>query len=212
MRRRTFTRLAGASLVGAVLADNAAAPDRSTAQRHSQGPWSPPKAIRQPHSQPSLSTLTKAVANAKRAYQACRYTEVMSQMPTLLPALQATCDDLDGDARLRAYALAADAYHVVASVLLKLDDHGLAWLAADRSMRAATLSQDSLAVGSSARIITHALMADGHSAPRPRSRALTLSASRPTCATRPRNRCRCTDRCCCAVLSPLRMQKTATAA
>jgi len=63
---------------------------------------------------------------------------------------------------LRAYALAADAYHVAASVLLKLDDHGLAWLAADRSMRAATLSQDPLTVGSSARIITHALMADGH--------------------------------------------------
>jgi hypothetical protein len=58
--------------------------------------------------------------------------------------------------------MAADAYQVAASVLLKLDDHGLAWLAADRSMRAATLSQDPLAVGSSARIITHALMADGH--------------------------------------------------
>ena len=39
---------------------------------------------------------------------------------------------------------------------------GLAWLAADRSMQAARLSQEPLAVGSSARIITHALMADGH--------------------------------------------------
>jgi len=108
-----------------------------------------------------LPTLTKAVANAKRTYQSCRYTEVMSQLPALL-GLQGACDNLDGDARLRACALSADAYHVAASVLLKMDDYGLAWLAADRSMRAAVLSQEPLAVGTSARIVTHALMADGH--------------------------------------------------
>jgi hypothetical protein len=71
-------------------------------------------------------------------------------------------ENLDGDARLRACALSANAYHVAASVLLKLDDHGLAWLAAERSMRAAAFSQQPLAVGSSARITTRALMADGH--------------------------------------------------
>jgi len=159
--RRTFTRLAGASLVGAVLADNAAAGPLHGAEAFAAAlvtPESVPAAA-QPAEVPALA---KAVANAKRAYQSCRYAEVMSQMPTLLPTLQATCSDLDGDGKLRAYTLAADAYHVAASVLLKLDDHGLAWLAADRSMRAATLSQDPLTVGSSARIITHALMADGH--------------------------------------------------
>ncbi|MGH3302348.1 MAG: XRE family transcriptional regulator [Streptosporangiaceae bacterium] len=109
-----------------------------------------------------LTALATAVAAAKRAYQACRYTEAMSQLPSLLPALQAACGNLDGDDMLRAYALSADAYHVAASVLLKLDDNGLAWLAADRSMRAAALSQAPLAVGSSARIITHTLTADGH--------------------------------------------------
>ena len=162
MRRRTFTRLAGASLVGAVLADNAVGtgplPEAESLVTALVTPNSGPAAT-----QPAeFSALTKAVAKAKRAYQACRYTEVMSQLPTLLPALQPACDNLDGDARLRAYTLSADAYHVAASVLLKLDDHGLAWLAADRSMRAAAFSQQPLAVGSSARIITHALMADGH--------------------------------------------------
>lgn len=109
-----------------------------------------------------MPALARAVADAKRTYQACHYTDVMSQLPTLLSALQSACVSLDGDDRLRAHALSADAYHVAASVLLKLDDHGLAWLAADRSMRAAVLSEAPLAVGSSARIITHALMADGH--------------------------------------------------
>jgi transcriptional regulator with XRE-family HTH domain len=162
VRRRAFTRLAGATLVGAVLADNAAGtgPLRSADALVT--------ALVAPERDPTtaqladISALAKAVANAKRAYQACRYTEVMSHLPALLPALQAACDNLDGDARLRAYTLSADAYHVAASVLLKLDDHGLAWLAADRSMRAATLSQEPLAVGTSARIITHALMADRH--------------------------------------------------
>jgi CelD/BcsL family acetyltransferase involved in cellulose biosynthesis len=74
----------------------------------------------------------------------------MSQMPTLLPLLQAACENLNGDVRLRAYALAADAYYVAASVLLKMDDRGLAWLAADRSMQAATLSPERLTIGSSA--------------------------------------------------------------
>jgi hypothetical protein len=162
VRRRTFTRLAGAGLVSAVFANNPA----------DAGPFHGAKefvtVLVTPESTPAaaqptdLPALTKAVAAAKRSYQACEYTEVMSQMPTLLPVLRATCDNLDGNARLRAYALSADAYYVAASVLLKLDDNGLAWLAADRSMRAATLSQEPLAVGSSARIITHALMADGH--------------------------------------------------
>ena len=121
------------------------APDRSTEQSHSQPPWSPGERSASHTASRSLRA-HQAVANAKRAYQACRYTEVMSQIPTLLPALQAACDNLDGDTRLRASALSADAYHVVASVLLKLGDHGLAWLAADRSMRAATLSQEPLAL------------------------------------------------------------------
>src|SRR5216683_1506146 len=86
----------------------------------------------------------------------------MSRLPRLLADLQAVCDSLDGDQLLQAHALTADAYHVAASILLKLDDHGLAWLAADRSMRAAGLSEDPLVIGSSARIITHALMADGY--------------------------------------------------
>jgi hypothetical protein len=62
----------------------------------------------------------------------------------------------------RALRLSAEAHHVAASILLKLGDQGLAWVAADRSMQAARASQDPLTAGSSARIITHALMSSGH--------------------------------------------------
>jgi hypothetical protein len=162
VQRRTFTRLAGASLLGAVLADNRAAARPLHGAEALATALVTPKSVSASAQPANVPALTKAVATAKQTYQSCQYTEVMSQMPTLLPLLQAACENLDGDARCRAYALSADAYHVAASVLLKLDDYGLAWLAADRSMRAATLSQEPLAVGSSARIITHALMADGH--------------------------------------------------
>jgi hypothetical protein len=51
---------------------------------------------------------------------------------------------------------------VAAGLLLKLDDQGLAYLAADRSMHAAQASQDPVTVGASARIITHTLMNGRH--------------------------------------------------
>jgi hypothetical protein len=161
VRRRTFTRLAGTSLVSPLLVSAAADPGSlSTAEKLATALVMPESAATGSHA--SLSALAKAVATAKRTYQACQYAEVMSQLPAVLPALRAASANLDGDDRLRAYALSADAYHVAASVLLKLDDQGLASLAADRSMRAAVLNQAPLVVGSSARIITHTLMSDGH--------------------------------------------------
>jgi hypothetical protein len=162
VRRRTFTRLAGASLAGVFLTE-APAPGRALARVEElaamlaadHGPPADPLVA-------DLPSLAKAVTDAKIAYQACRYTEAIDQLPTLLPDLQAACESIDGEARLHAHGLAADAYHVAASVLLKLDEHGMAWLAADRSMRAAAISGDPLIIGSAARIITHSLTASHH--------------------------------------------------
>jgi hypothetical protein len=46
-----------------------------------------------------LRALATAVARAKQNYQACRYSEVMSQLPGLLADLQVASDNLDSDAR-----------------------------------------------------------------------------------------------------------------
>ena len=80
----------------------------------------------------------------------------------LLSRPHAACLPLDGQDRLRAYALSADVPHVAAGLLLKLDDQGLTCPAADRSMRAAIASEDPRTVGASARIITHTLTNGGH--------------------------------------------------
>lgn len=79
----------------------------------------------------------------------------------MLAELLASCLTSDGEPGLQAYSLSADAHHVAAGLLLKLDDQGLAYLAADRSMRAAQASEDSV-TAASARIITHTLMNGGH--------------------------------------------------
>ena len=111
---------------------------------------------------PGMRTLMLAVSRARRQYQACQYDELIRALPGLLAQLDAACLTFDGDPRLRACALAADAYHVTAGFLLKCSDLGLAHLATDRSMKAAAASGDPLAVGASARIVTHTLMNSGH--------------------------------------------------
>jgi hypothetical protein len=97
-----------------------------------------------------LAVLTAAVNGARRQYQACRYSELIRDLPQLLVRLHAACLSMDGEARSRALMLSADTYHVAAGLLLKLDDQGLACLAADRSMRAAQASEDPVTIGASA--------------------------------------------------------------
>ncbi|MEV0427162.1 hypothetical protein [Micromonospora sp. NPDC050495] len=112
----------------------------------------------------SFSHFTRAVGAAKADYQACRYERVLDRLVTLLPSLESVKSSADGERRQRIEALAADLYHVAGSVLLKLGDRGMALIAAERSTRAAALSQDPVAIAASARIMTHALMGNGHDA------------------------------------------------
>ena len=164
VRRRTFVGLTGASLLGAVFGESAdsqsavtSAPLAPVLTGHMTDV--PPDQVA---TIPSIAALTTAVNNARRHYQACRYSELVQQLPGLITQLHTACLTLDGDARLQACTLSADAHHVAAGLLLKLDDQGLAYLAGDRSMRAAQASQDPVTAGASARIITHTLMSGGH--------------------------------------------------
>ncbi|GAA2208435.1 hypothetical protein GCM10009850_038930 [Nonomuraea monospora] len=161
VRRREFVGLTGAALFNAVLGPSEGVTDMGGS------PVEHLAAVLVDHSVPAdgpvnLASLTAAVTTAKQDYQACRYAQVTTNLPDLLRTLRTASTVLDGDARLRAQALAAEAYHVAASILLKQEDKGLAWLAADRSVQAAHASQSPLMIGSSARIITHALMDGGH--------------------------------------------------
>jgi hypothetical protein len=119
--------------------------------------------------EPELSkpvwTLTRAraaVARSKRDYQAGRYSKVFDQVSALLTRLRALVATRASEEVAAAWVLLADAYHVAGSVLLKIDDVGLATLAADRAMAAAQRSGDPVAIAASARVVTHALISGGH--------------------------------------------------
>ncbi|WP_433390684.1 hypothetical protein [Micromonospora sp. KLBMP9576] len=120
----------------------------------------------------SFPQFTRAVGTAKIDYQACRYERVLDRLVTLLPSLEPVKSGADGDQRPRVEVLAADLYHVVGSVLLKVGDYGMALVAAERSTRAAARSQDPVAIAASARIMAHALMGNGHDA-----QAVTLAGN-----------------------------------
>ncbi len=162
VRRRTFVGLTGASLFGAILSDTprpASGIESIAAVLAAYSP-DPPAAVAT--APPNMPALAADVAQAKRDYQACRYSDVTRDLPGLIGRLQAACAVLDEPARFRAYTLSAEAHHVAASILLKAGDPGLGWLAADRSMQAARASHDPVTIASSARIITHAMMNSGH--------------------------------------------------
>jgi transcriptional regulator with XRE-family HTH domain len=163
VRRRTFVGLTGASLIGAILADTPRGPADDFESLASALATYWPSAERTASDRPpDMPALADAVSQAKRDYQACRYGKVTKDLPALLARLRAACEVLDGQARSQACTSSAEAHHVAASVLLKTGDNGLGWLAADRSMQAARASQDPVTIGSSARIVTHAMMSNGH--------------------------------------------------
>ncbi|MEE2039736.1 XRE family transcriptional regulator [Nocardiopsis sp. CT-R113] len=110
----------------------------------------------------SLSELTKRTHAAKAGYQACHYTAVAKRLPELLRGLDDAVTGMEGDCLIQVHALRAEAYHVAASLLLKCEERGLSYLAADRSMRAAEDSESPAVVGASARAFTRALMRERH--------------------------------------------------
>lgn len=122
----------------------------------------PPRRATRPLTALSVRQFGQSVASVKNDYQACRYERVFGQLAALLPALESTRSDTEGEQRARIDALTADLYHVVGSVLLKVGDPGMALIAAERSTQSAIASQDPVAVATSARIMTHALMRNGH--------------------------------------------------
>ncbi|MCK9903175.1 hypothetical protein CC117_09735 [Parafrankia colletiae] len=104
----------------------------------------------------SVDVLRAQVSSMRHAYQSCRYAELDAALPALLAALDSAEAPAGGITSIES--LRAHAYQVAASVELKRGNEGPAWLAADRSMRAAIRSGNPLDIASSARVVTHALM------------------------------------------------------
>lgn len=111
-----------------------------------------------------VAELRSAVASLKRAYQACQYADASHQLGGLLGTFDAVEMSCAEDELRAVDGLNAAAHHVAASMLLKFGEGALACVAADRSMTAARRSGDPLALGTSTRVLSRALLATGHAA------------------------------------------------
>lgn len=90
-------------------------------------------------------------------YQNGRLGRVVSALPGLIKSGQAL-EDLETTA---AFRLSSRIHHLAASVLSKVGESDLAWIAGQAAMHAAERSGDPLALASAARAGTHALLAVG---------------------------------------------------
>ncbi|MEU5551377.1 helix-turn-helix domain-containing protein [Micromonospora sp. NPDC047793] len=78
--------------------------------------------------------VAREVAHAWTTYQHARYPHLIDLLPGLLTTVhRAYAQDPEA-----GRALVVEAYRVTTALLVKLDEHQLAWLAADRAMSAAT--------------------------------------------------------------------------
>lgn len=109
----------------------------------------------------SLDNVERDVASAFEAYQASRYAYVTARLPLILnDALRATrTADVEDFGRVQG--LLGLTYQVAVSVLTKLGETDLAWIASERGLTAAQRSGNPVVLGSLFRSVTHALHSTG---------------------------------------------------
>lgn len=110
---------------------------------------------------PTLDAIERDVADLFDAYQASRYGYVTGRAPLVLSDALHAVKEVDGADSNRAHALLALAYQAAVSVLTKLGETDLAWIASERGLAAAQASENSVVLGSLFRSVSHALHSTG---------------------------------------------------
>ncbi|MCX4470829.1 Helix-turn-helix domain protein [Micromonospora sp. MW-13] len=114
---------------------------------------------------PPLVDMRKAVNHAWLTYQYGRYGMLTRALPKLLRDAQAADAGHGGDQARDAAHLLGQVYQIASSVLRKLGECDLAWLAADRSMAVAQRADDQLLAGIATTRVCNAMVAMGRARP-----------------------------------------------
>ncbi|MFI5925054.1 helix-turn-helix domain-containing protein [Micromonospora sp. NPDC051543] len=114
---------------------------------------------------PPLDDMRKAVNHAWLTYQYGRYGMLTRALPKLLRDAQAADAAYSGAQAPEAAHLLGQVYQIASSVLRKLGEFELAWLAADRSMAVAQRADDPLLAGIATTRVCNALVAMGRARP-----------------------------------------------
>lgn len=112
---------------------------------------------------PTPGPTAELVEQAWNDYQGGRLGKVIAGLPGLLQTAQELEDRAARSSveRRDCWAVSARVHHLAATTLAKIGESDISWLAAERAMRAADESGDSLVLASAARSGTHALLANG---------------------------------------------------
>lgn len=114
---------------------------------------------------PGLSELDKAVRHAWMTFHHAKYGVLARTLPSLIREAQAADALYDGTGDRAAASLLAQAYQIAASVLRKLGEYDLCWLAADRAIAVAQRADDQLLAGVATYRVANALLALGRPGP-----------------------------------------------
>ena len=126
---------------------------------------------------PALDELARQVDDIFDAYQHSRFGYVTAQAPGLLQHTVTAARAADADAAARAHELLALSYQAAASVLTKLGEADLAWIAAERGLTAAQRTDSKVILGSLFRSVAHTLLSTGRFQP-----AVQWSTVPPRCS------------------------------
>jgi transcriptional regulator with XRE-family HTH domain len=119
-----------------------------------------------PPQPPAIDELRKAVQHAWLSYQHAKYGALARVIPKLLRDAQAAdTAHVNGECGLLAAHLLGQVYQIASSVLRKLGELELAWLAADRSIAVAQRAGDQLLAGAASYRVGSALLALGRARP-----------------------------------------------
>ena len=107
---------------------------------------------------PDVGATTRRVEHAWLAYRHAHYPQLLRMLPDLLTAARRrhAADPVGGAQPL------VQVYRIASSVLVKLDETDLAWLAADRAMTVASTAGDPLLAATAAVPLGQTLRAVGH--------------------------------------------------
>jgi len=114
---------------------------------------------------PPLPEMRKAVNHAWLTYQYARYGVLTRALPKLLREAQAADAAYQGEQGATAAHLLAQVYQIASSVLRKLGECDLAWLAADRSLGVSQRANDPLLAGIATYRVGNAMLALGRGRP-----------------------------------------------
>jgi transcriptional regulator with XRE-family HTH domain len=114
---------------------------------------------------PELDQLARLVGDVFDAYQHSRFGYVTATAPRLLRDTVIAARTADGDAAVRAHELLGLSYQAAASVLTKLGEADLAWIAAERGLTAAERTDSKVVLGSLFRSVAHTLLSTGRFQP-----------------------------------------------